>query len=296
MACTKPSGTGALTQPVRPGLPPSRSCGAALLATADAPAPQRAAALAAAVRGASEAAAATAAAAGWTAAALGRLPPGLWLPLAEAFQRCRAAPPPGTAHPSLALPAPSRHARPVPEPSSFGTHGLALVPSCVALLAVAPQTGLWRLTPPSAGRTSRLRWRRSAPPAHQPLPEAAAAAAAAAAALAGRPGLRRPRVRARGVVCPGVRPRRPCLLRQSRGWHCRRVWRRHKCLVKAGATRARARARARGGCGGRPSRLGSRCPVTSWTWAHQSSRRPGMPGREWTGGGGGAGAGQAGRR
>ena len=51
--------------------------------------------LEAAVRAASEAVVAAVAAQGWDAGSLGRLPPGVALPLREAFQRCRAAPPAG---------------------------------------------------------------------------------------------------------------------------------------------------------------------------------------------------------
>lgn len=54
-----------------------------------------AAELHAAVQGASERVVALVAAQGWDAGALSRLPAGVALPLAEAFQRCRASPPHG---------------------------------------------------------------------------------------------------------------------------------------------------------------------------------------------------------
>ncbi len=47
------------------------------------------------MRRASERVVALVAAQGWDAGSLGRLPPGVALPLREAFQRCRATPPPG---------------------------------------------------------------------------------------------------------------------------------------------------------------------------------------------------------
>ncbi|GLI61806.1 hypothetical protein VaNZ11_004311, partial [Volvox africanus] len=81
----------------------ARSCAAILLDTSlrpqetspDAAAVNSAVQLEAAVRAASEQVVALVAAQGWDAGSLGRLPPGVALPLREAFQRCRASPPPG---------------------------------------------------------------------------------------------------------------------------------------------------------------------------------------------------------